>query len=300
MCTTYLRLNGRGLYVVVVGLGVVPEELPPLVRVVEAVGVVEGVPGLVAQVHEDLALRLRVAAQLRLDGVQPRVRQVERQADHRHPGRAAPLIGQVALRPERDALALQLRVELVDVALQGRALQVEPQVLDAGLEQRLALGTAGRVHRLVRVGEGLLAEGDLGGWSIGSPRGPPKSNGEPSGVNWPVSRKVQTPVTLGSLESKRLSPGGSKQLCRPRRGRRRTSPRHPTWGATRRWRCPACPGPAWWAWRLLGGRRAPASAGRSASRCHPHSDAEVERPLRILVARELERERVLLVARQHQ
>lgn len=93
------------------------EEPPPLHGLVEPVGVVEGVPCFVPQVHEDLALVLDVVDFL-LELGQLRIRQVEGNADDGLAVRAAPLVGEIARRSEMpETLAGQLAVQDVHVPL---------------------------------------------------------------------------------------------------------------------------------------------------------------------------------------
>src|SRR5262249_575938 len=54
---------------------------------------------------------------------------VKRNADDRLAGRASPLVGKIAGRPELfQTLAIQLAMQLLHKALQRRAFQLEPQV----------------------------------------------------------------------------------------------------------------------------------------------------------------------------
>ena len=73
------------------------EQVAPLRRRVQAIGVVEDVPGLVPHVHHDLAIGLERIRRL-FDRLQLRIGQVERDAEHRLLIRASPLVGQVADR----------------------------------------------------------------------------------------------------------------------------------------------------------------------------------------------------------
>jgi len=75
--------------------------------------------------------------------------QVEGNADHWLAVRTAPLVGEIAHRLEAlEALALQLPVELLDEAFDGRALQPQTELADSLAEQLLDL--VGR--RLLEVG----------------------------------------------------------------------------------------------------------------------------------------------------
>src|SRR5262249_55092816 len=120
--------EGLGLEVFLVRLVVVAEYAAPAGGLVEPVGVVEAVPRLVAEVHEDLAFGLHAAAELALDGLERRVGEVERDADDRNPGGTAPLVAEVTLRADVDAPGGELLVELVDEPFEVRAAQLEAEV----------------------------------------------------------------------------------------------------------------------------------------------------------------------------
>jgi len=162
--------KGVRLVGVDVGLAVVAELLAPLLGLVELVGVVEGVPRLVPQVHHDVPLVLGSRAQRIFDLKQVGIGQVKRNPDDRHTRGAPPLVRQVALRPERQTLGLELFVELADEPLQEGAGEVQLQVLDARLKQR----SARRRQSVPKVGLGRLlskcgagegsAHGSFGRW----------------------------------------------------------------------------------------------------------------------------------------
>src|SRR5262245_102160 len=73
------------------------EELAPIGRLVELVGVVEGVPRFMTKVHHDLALVFEMIHFL-LELGELGVREIKRNGDDRLLGRAAPLAREVALR----------------------------------------------------------------------------------------------------------------------------------------------------------------------------------------------------------
>ena len=69
---------------------------------------------------------------LALESREPRVREVERDADDRLAVGASPLVGEVAHRAEvAHALALELAIELMDEALDRRAFEAKTQLADA-------------------------------------------------------------------------------------------------------------------------------------------------------------------------
>ncbi len=106
------------------------EDAAPLLRFVERVGVVESVTRLVAHVHHDLP-RVFNVVHLRLKALQFGIGQVERNSDDRLHVGAAPLIGQVAPGAESfEPLGLQLFVELVNEAFEGRAFQLQAELLN--------------------------------------------------------------------------------------------------------------------------------------------------------------------------
>jgi hypothetical protein len=107
-----------------------PEELPPLRRFIEAIRVVEGVSRLVTEIHHDFPLVFEVV-HLLLEAREFRVGEIERDADDRLAGRAAPLVREIAERAELpDPLPLQLPVESLDRPLERRAFELETQLLD--------------------------------------------------------------------------------------------------------------------------------------------------------------------------
>jgi hypothetical protein len=111
--------EGLGLVVVTVGAAERPEQLAPLGRRVDPIGVVVGVAGLMAQVHHDLGVGLEIV-DLALDRREPGVGEVERDADDRVPGRTAPLICQVeAGIPSAHALLEKFLPEAFDETLEA-------------------------------------------------------------------------------------------------------------------------------------------------------------------------------------
>ena len=80
---------------VAVGAGEAPEHLLPARAAPQAVGVVDGMAGLVAQQGHDALAVLDLPGLLLLDARQALIGQVERDADDRRPVGAAPAVGQV-------------------------------------------------------------------------------------------------------------------------------------------------------------------------------------------------------------
>ena len=112
------------------------EEIAPLRRLVQLVGIVEGVPRLVAEVHQDLALVLEIVHRL-LEARELRIGEIERDPDHGLAGRTAPFVGQIAERAKfLQALAFELAVKLLNVPFEVRSFELEPELLD-GLGQDL-------------------------------------------------------------------------------------------------------------------------------------------------------------------
>src|SRR5437868_554982 len=113
-----------------------PKKFLPFRRLVECVGVVDGVSGFVAQIHHDLP-RIFKIVHLFLQPRQFWIGQVKRNADHRFARRASPLVSEIAKRTKfLQPLGLKLTVELLHKPLQRRALQLEPKLTD-GLTQNL-------------------------------------------------------------------------------------------------------------------------------------------------------------------
>ena len=143
------ELAGEGDRTIVVAVGavVLAKDRAPLGGGIEDMGIVERMSSLVAQVHHDLALVLQVVHQL-LEGGDLRAGQVKGDPDDRLAGRAAPLVGEIADGTEApEALAVELTVELLDEPLDRRALQPQPQLLDALAQKLLDLGR-GLLERL--------------------------------------------------------------------------------------------------------------------------------------------------------
>src|SRR5262249_5458346 len=86
-------------------------------------------------------------------------------ADDRDAGGAAPLVAQVALGADIDAPGAELLVELMDEPLEVSSRQLEAKILDAGTQERLALGTQGRLCAIARVGLLALVEDGWRRWS---------------------------------------------------------------------------------------------------------------------------------------
>src|SRR5580765_1254980 len=98
-----------------------PEQILPFRISIELVRVVERVPSLMPQIHHDLALIFEII-HLFLQRSEFRIRKVKRNTDHGLARRASPFVREIAGRPElRESLAAQLRIELVNEALDRRA-----------------------------------------------------------------------------------------------------------------------------------------------------------------------------------
>ena len=116
--------------VVAVGTAERSEEVAPFFGLVERVGVVEGVAGFVAHVHHDLPRVFNVVHR-RFEALQFRIGEVERDSDDGLHVRAAPLIGEVAPGAEPlESFGFQFLVELLDEALEGRAFQLQAELLN--------------------------------------------------------------------------------------------------------------------------------------------------------------------------
>ena len=105
-----------------------PKLIAPFFGLVQRVRVIESVTGLMAQVHHDLP-RIFNVVHLRFEALQFGVGQVERDSDDGLHVRAAPFIGEIALGTEpMQPLGVQLVVELLDEALEGRAFQLQAEL----------------------------------------------------------------------------------------------------------------------------------------------------------------------------
>jgi hypothetical protein len=98
---------------------------------VQTVRVVEDMPRLVAHVAHDLAAVFEIVDRT-LELAEVRIGQIERNAEHRLHVWAAPLVGEVADRAEFvEPAPLELFVQLTDVRLDRRPLELESQLADA-------------------------------------------------------------------------------------------------------------------------------------------------------------------------
>ena len=131
------RLGLEGL---AVGLGERPEHLAPLGVLPEAVGIVEGVTGLVAEEHHHRLVVLDFARLFLFDAGQAAVGQVERDPDHRHLVGAAPGVGQVEPGAEPQLLGRQLAPQFLDQGLKRRAHDPQIQVADPRIEKLVTDG----------------------------------------------------------------------------------------------------------------------------------------------------------------
>ena len=99
------------------------EQVAPLGRGVQAIGVVEDVTRLVTHVHHDLAIGLEGIRGL-LDRLKLRIGQIERNAEHRLLVRASPFVGQIADGPKLlEPASIELLVQLPNVAFDRETLQ---------------------------------------------------------------------------------------------------------------------------------------------------------------------------------
>jgi hypothetical protein len=116
------------------------KDLAPFGAAIKQVSVVEGVSGLVAQEHHDLARLFEVVHGL-LERGQLRIGEIERDADHRLTRGASPLVGEVAERAKLlQPLLLDLAIKLLDELLQRRTFDLEVQLTDWLAEDGFELG----------------------------------------------------------------------------------------------------------------------------------------------------------------
>ena len=137
-----------GLELVPVGLGEHPEVLDPFLALPQPVGVVDGVPRLVAQELHDRGAVLDLAGLLLLQARQAGVGQVEGHPDDRHPVRAAPGVGQVEIGLEVHLPGFQLPAHPPGIGLQRRAFDPQGEVAQPHVEEFVA-------HRVPTLDHGL-------------------------------------------------------------------------------------------------------------------------------------------------
>ena len=117
----------NGTVIVAIGAAKRTEEIAPLSRLVELVGVVECVAGLMTHVHHDLASIFQVV-HLALKLCQVRVGQIERNTDDGLARGTSPFIGEITERAEFvDALGFQFAIELLNESFERRTLEFEPE-----------------------------------------------------------------------------------------------------------------------------------------------------------------------------
>ena len=125
-----------GTVIVAIGAAKRPEQIAPLRQLMQLVRIIECVPGLMTQVHHDLASVFQIV-HVALKPCQVRVRQIERNADDGLARRASPLIGQITKRAELvDALRFQFAIKLLHESFQRRTLEFEPEFAN-GLREDL-------------------------------------------------------------------------------------------------------------------------------------------------------------------
>ena len=99
----------------------------PLSRLVQLVGVVECVSGLMTHIHHDLA-RVFQVVHIALKLCQVRVGQIEGNADDGLAGGTSPFIGEIAQGAKfMDALGFQFTIKLLNESFERRALEFEPE-----------------------------------------------------------------------------------------------------------------------------------------------------------------------------
>ena len=103
------------------------EEIAPLSRLVELVGVIECVSGLMTHVHHDFASVFEVV-HIALKLSQIRVGQIKRNTDDGLARGTSPFIGEIAERAELvDALGFEFAIKLLNESFERRTLEFEPE-----------------------------------------------------------------------------------------------------------------------------------------------------------------------------
>ena len=143
-----------------IGFRRMSEHALPTALAIQIVGISERMPGFVAQkFHAPIVVvpfGFEHHFSLKLD--QPRMRQIERNADYRLVLRRQPFIGQVANGCERDIPCLELFVQLRDARFQPRPFDAHRQFRQAQAEQFL-VGNRRQIDR--RLGGIFLFRGHL-------------------------------------------------------------------------------------------------------------------------------------------
>src|SRR5262249_44742120 len=111
------------------------EHLGPLGVLVQSIGVIDRMPGLMTQKHHGHGAILDLSGLFFFDQREALVSEVKRNADDRHLVWTSPTIRQIELRPKADSLGFQLAIEPLSMCLQRRAVDLEMKVADARVEE---------------------------------------------------------------------------------------------------------------------------------------------------------------------
>ena len=122
---------------------------------VKPVGVIDGVPGLMAQQHHDHGVIFDLPCLLFLDTRQPLVSKVERHANDRHLIGAAPTVGQVKLGFEFQPFPGHFAAQPLRERFQRAPFGLQSEIANAGVEQFVTncVPTVDKPERKCRVHE---------------------------------------------------------------------------------------------------------------------------------------------------
>src|SRR5262249_36283306 len=148
-----------GPKVITVGLAKGPKQLDPFGRLVQHVGVADGMAGLVPQQHHAVLGVFDLACLLLLDTGEALGKEVKRHANYRHFVRAAPAVGGINLGTKAEAFGTKFAVQPPNVRFDGRALDLEAQFANARIEQLVA-NRFPTVDKLQRTRRGHRCSGD--------------------------------------------------------------------------------------------------------------------------------------------
>ena len=115
------------------------EHFVPVGAIVQPIGVVERVTGFVPEESHHVVLVLYREREVFFDARQPRIGEIERDADQRRAVGAAPLVAEIHGGPEREAALIELDIKLRHELLEDGAFEGKPDVRYPLRKEPLAL-----------------------------------------------------------------------------------------------------------------------------------------------------------------
>ena len=130
---------GPGAVIFGIGLGGAPKDLLPTAEAAEAIGIFDGVAGLMPQdAHAPVrgpALDLEHLVQFQFR--EARMGQIKRYGNPRHPIRSKPFVGQPTVGPEEELSGVEFGVELLDLGGQEGPVEGDAEVAHGEVQELL-------------------------------------------------------------------------------------------------------------------------------------------------------------------